>query len=179
MIQLMVKLLPDGLGSGYLHQLEENTFLKARIMSNPNFHFPAGAPAVAMIANGTGIAPFLGMIMSNSSQTPVRLYAGFRNINSLTRQYQQFAAEEIEKKQLTKFDIAFSREQQSQYVMDLIRRDAAMFIDLLENNGVVMICGSLNMQKDVEKVLEELSIAKNNKSVNHYKENNQILSDCY
>lgn len=179
MIQLMVKLLPNGLGSSFLHQLEENTILKARVMSNPNFHFPSSAPAVTMIANGTGIAPFLGMIMSNSAQTPIHLYAGFRNSNSLTQQYQQFAAGEIEKKQLRKFDIAFSREQQSQYVMDLIRRDAAKFIDLLENKGVVMICGSLNMQKDVEKVLEELSIAKNNKSINHYKENNQILTDCY
>jgi len=179
MIQLMVKLIPNGLGSNYLYKLEAQSILKARVMRNSNFHFPSGAPAVAMIANGTGIAPFLGMIMNNSKQLPIHLYAGFRQNNELTRQYQQFATEEKGEKRLVNFEIAFSRERESRYVMDLIRRDAAMFIDLLENKGVIMICGSLSMQKDVEKVLEELSITRNGKALNHYKENNQILTDCY
>ncbi|TKC03628.1 PepSY domain-containing protein [Pedobacter frigoris] len=179
MIQLMVKLYAGGLGSEFLYQLEEQGILKARIMSNSGFHFPEDAAGVAMIANGTGIAPFLGMIMDNGKQVPVSLYAGFRYNNALTQQYQEFAATEIAAQRLNKFDIAFSREEESQYVMDLIRRDAAQFIDLLENNGVVMICGSLNMQKDVEQVLEELSLAKNDRPLTYYKDRNQILTDCY
>lgn len=153
--------------------------IKARVMSNSNFHFPSEAPAVAMIANGTGIAPFLGMVMDNNKRVPISLYAGFRHNNLLAKQYQEFASAEIERQYLSKFEIAFSREAESRYVMDLIRRDALQFVDLLEKKGIIMICGSLNMQKDVEKVLEELSLAKNNKSLDHYKENNQILTDCY
>ncbi|MHC8947504.1 PepSY domain-containing protein [Sphingobacterium hungaricum] len=178
-IQLMVKLYPDGLGSSYLYALEENSLLHARVMDNPNFHFPKQATAVAMIANGTGIAPFLGMIAANQKQVPIHLYAGFRHNNSLTKQYQHFASQETENRRLKELSLAFSREKESQYVMDLIRRDAQFFLDLLENAGVVMICGSLNMQKDVEKVLEELSLAKHNKPLDHYKEKGQILSDCY
>ncbi|MBE8713847.1 PepSY domain-containing protein [Sphingobacterium hungaricum] len=178
-IQLMVKLYPDGLGSSYLYALEENSLLNARIMDNPNFYFPKHATAVAMIANGTGIAPFLGMIAANQKQVPIHLYAGFRHNNSLTKQYQLFASEEVKNMRLKELSLAFSREKESQYVMDLIRRDAAFFLNLLENAGIVMICGSLNMQKDVEKVLEELSLAKHNKSLDYYKEKGQILSDCY
>ena len=178
-IQLMVKLYPQGLGSGFLYALAENSTLKARVISNPTFHFPKSAPSVAMIANGTGIAPFLGMLMENTKQVPVNLYAGFRFDNELTGQYRNFASEQISKNHLAKFELAFSRESKPCYVMDLIKRDAAAFLNLLENGGVIMICGSLNMQRDVEIVLEELSLAKNGHSLAFYKDRNQILTDCY
>ena len=61
-VQLSVRLHPDGLGSGYLYNLEEGQVIKADIQSNPHFYFPKKAPNVIMISNGTGIAPFLGMI---------------------------------------------------------------------------------------------------------------------
>lgn len=178
-IQLMVKLYPNGLGSSFLYELTEQSLFKARLIANSKFHFPENVPAVAMIANGTGIAPFLGMISENTRHIPISLYAGFRYDNELTHHYREFAAIEIGKKHLNRFEVAFSREEKSQYVMDLIRQDAIAFIELLANNGVIMICGSLRMQKDVEAVLEELSMAKNQKSLSYYKEKNQILTDCY
>ena len=64
--------------------------------------------------------------------------------------YKKFTSEMIEKKQLHNFHLALSRESNQFYVMDLIKRDAAFFTDLLQQNGVIMICGSLAMQKDVE-----------------------------
>jgi len=178
-IQLMVKLYPNGLGSSFLYELTEQSIFKARLISNSKFHFPENVPAVAMIANGTGIAPFLGMISENAKHVPISLYAGFRYDNELTHHYRDFAAIEMDKKHLNRFEFAFSREENSQYVMDLIRQDAIAFIELLANKGVIMICGSLSMQKDVEAVLEELSMAKNQKSLSYYKERNQILTDCY
>ncbi|UIR56610.1 PepSY domain-containing protein [Sphingobacterium sp. SRCM116780] len=179
MIRLEVKLHANGLGSNYLYQLEQNDTIQARVMSNPDFHFPKQASAVAMIANGTGIAPFLGMIKDNHKHTSIHLYAGFRHNNVLTQHYQQFTQVEIARKHLTKFNIAFSREQQSHYVMDLIKQDEAFFFELLENNGVIMICGSLHMQRDVEKVLEEILQVRNHKTLHYYKEKKQILTDCY
>ena len=178
-IQLMVKLYENGLGSGYLYNLEANGKLKARIVQNSAFHFPKKAPAVAMIANGTGIAPFLGMIMNNRDAIPVRMYAGFRYDNELTAQYRQFASDEIGQKHLESLNFAYSRGAEPQYVMDLIRKDAQYFADLLANEGVIMICGSLKMQKDVEILLEELCLSKNNQTLSFYKNRNQLMTDCY
>jgi len=179
MIQLMVKLYSEGLGSGYLYNLEVNQKIQARVVTNADFHFPDKASAVVMIANGTGIAPFLGMIMNNSRKIPVRLYAGFRRHNELTQYYEQFANSAIKENRLSHFQIAFSREDKQQYVMDLIRQDAQYFANHLENQGVIMICGSLRMHKDVEIVLNEICLANNGKFLSHYYEHNQILSDCY
>ena len=177
MIQLEVKLHPNGLGSNFLYDLKDNELIHARIMSNPEFHFPK-APAVIMIANGTGIAPFLGMIQNNK-KTPLHLYAGFRYNNTVTKRYQEFAQEEIEKEHLKTFHFAYSRELQAQYVMDLIHEDAQLFLEHLENGGVIMICGSLHMQRDVEQVLDGITQSQKGKILQYYKDNNQILTDCY
>ena len=77
------------------------------------------------------------------------------------------------------FDFAFSREENKQYVMDLIRKDENYFANLLGENGIIMICGSLKMQKDVEKILDEISQKFLGKPLQHFIKNGQILSDCY
>lgn len=178
-IQLIVKLFPDGLGSGCLHNLHKGDTIAGRILTNPSFHLPAHAQKVAMIANGTGIAPFLGMVSNNNASTEIFLYAGFRHNNSLTQEYQIWANQAISKQQLNNIEFAFSREENKQYVMDLIQRDDVFFANLLLNGGIVMICGALQMQKNVETVLNNIVIEHNGKPLSYYKENNQILTDCY
>ncbi|HEV7379595.1 MAG TPA: NADPH cytochrome P450 oxidoreductase family protein, partial [Dyadobacter sp.] len=178
-IQLMVKLYENGLGSGYLYNLDVNSKIKARIVQNSAFHFPQKASSVVMIANGTGIAPFLGMIMNNNGHVRVSMYAGFRYDNELTEQYRQFASDQIAQKHLESLKIAYSRGAEPQYVMDLIQKDAQYFADLLANEGVIMICGSLRMQHDVEILLEELCVSKNNQTLSFYKSRNQFMTDCY
>ena len=178
-IQLIVKLFPNGLGSSFLHNLQKENTIEGRIMANPSFHFPKSTTKVAMIANGTGIAPFLGMVSNNISKIEISIYAGFRYNNSLTQEYQNWANQEIAKGQLKQLYFAFSREENKQYVMDLILKDYVYFANLLVEGGVIMICGALQMQKDVEKILDEIVIAHNGKPLSYYKENNQILTDCY
>ncbi len=58
--------------------------------------------------------------------------------------------------------------------MDLIREDAPFFSELLDKKGVIMICGSLAMQRDVEAVLAEICLTRD---LSKYK--GQILTDCY
>jgi len=179
MVQLVVKLFPDGFGSGFLYQLKGDQVLESRVMANPSFHFPKTAPAVALIANGTGIAPFLGMIAENQHKIPVKLYAGFRKNNEIIAQYLEFTDEQKKLGQLNDVQLAFSREQQGQYVMDLIRQDGTYFVELLEQQGCILLCGSLRMQQDVEATLNEILLISTGKSINIYKEKGQILTDCY
>ncbi len=178
-IQLAVKHHPGGLGSEYLQSLTTGSTIKARIISNPSFHFPKKASVVVMISNGTGIAPFLGMIDQNRKKTEAHLYCGFRKHTDMTLQYQQFSDKQITKEHLKSFHIAFSREDNHCYVMDLIKRDAGFFAELLNKGGVIMICGSLAMQFDVEIVIDAIGINRNGKGLNYYKERGQVLTDCY
>lgn len=176
---LVVKLHEYGLGSQYLHNLQEGSEIQARIIQNPSFHFPSRASQVAMISNGTGIAPFLGMIEENRRKTDLRLYAGFRRENDTIRAYRRFAAEQIQKKQLQQLHISLSQGPDPQYVMDLIRRDADYFAALLRNDGVIMICGALAMQRDVEAILEAICLEKNGLPLSYFKTRGQVLTDCY
>jgi sulfite reductase (NADPH) flavoprotein alpha-component len=178
-IQLVVKLHPSGLGSGYLYDVEIGSIIKARIIQNAAFHFPKKVTKVALISNGTGIAPFLGMIEQNKKKTAIHLYCGFRNETETVLGYEKFAATSIQKQQLQSFHLALSREAEHYHVMDLIKRDAEFFTDLLIQGGVVMICGSLAMQKDVESVLDMLCLSRTVMGISDYKVNGQVLTDCY
>lgn len=178
-IQLVIKLHPSGLGSGFLNNLEPGETIKVRIIKNPAFHFPKDAPKVALISNGTGIAPFLGMIEQNRQKTEIHLYSGFRKETETVLGYKKFAAESIQKQKLKNFHLALSREANHDYVMDLIMRDATFFIDLLTQGGVIMICGSLAMQRDVESALEDLCQERTDIRLMDYKANGQVLTDCY
>lgn len=177
-LQLIVKLHEFGLGSQYLYNLVQNSTIKARIVKNKAFRFPKTSKVV-MIANGTGIAPFLGMIDENSKNVETHLYCGFRHDNETTKSYQEFATKQISTNHLSQFHIAFSREENKQYVMDLVNRDAKFFAETLQNGGILMICGALKMQHDVEKVLEEICQQHLKKSFEEFKTNGQFLTDCY
>lgn len=178
-IQLAVKLHPSGLGSEFLNNLEAGNVIKARIINNHAFHFPKKVSRVALISNGTGIAPFLGMLAQNKKKTEIHLYSGFRQKTEITAHYEEFASEMMQKQQLKRFEIAYSREENHHYVMDLIQMNADFFANLLKEDGVIMICGALAMQFDVEKVLNTICIAKNNTTLAEYKSKGQILTDCY
>ncbi|KAF2080041.1 PepSY domain-containing protein [Flavobacterium sharifuzzamanii] len=178
-IQLVVKLHPNGLGSGFLNSLEPGNVIKAQIVKNPAFHLPKKAPKVAFISNGTGIAPFLGMIEQNKAKQELHLYSGFRMETPTLMAYKKFAGIMIQKEHLDNFHVALSREAEHIYVMDLIKRDSIFFVNLLNKGGVIMICGSLAMQKDVEAILSEMCLAKGLKTLSEYKANKQFLTDCY
>jgi sulfite reductase (NADPH) flavoprotein alpha-component len=178
-IELMVKLHPEGLGSGYLYGLDIDDKIECNVMENPGFHFPQISRSVAMIANGTGIAPFIGMIRENEKKVPVRLYAGFRHDNQLTKYYRKLMQQEIQVGHLACFEVALSRGNDPKYVMELIQEDALFFAQLLEADGVVMICGSLAMQRDVEAMLDSICQEINGKALSLYRAQGQLLTDCY
>ncbi|QJD80392.1 PepSY domain-containing protein [Spirosoma rhododendri] len=177
-VQLSVRLHPAGLGSTFLHELTPGQNIRARIVDNAHFHFPRKAPGVLMIANGTGIAPFLGMISQNKTNVPTHLYCGFRHSASFEIYREMLETDRVANK-LTSLHVAYSREGDKQYVSDLLTRDADRIASLLQTNGVVMICGSLAMQKDVLTLLETICQTKLNQPLSHYQSHGQVLTDCY
>lgn len=178
-ILLAVKLHPSGLGSDFLYNLKVGAIIKARIIKNETFHFPKSAKKVVLISNGTGIAPFLGMIAQNKKKVKISLYSGFRQRTEITTHYEEFASKMLQQQRLTSLNFAFSREQDHHYVMDLIKRDENFFSDFLNSGGIIMICGALKMQFDVENILDAICLEKNNTTLSEYISNGQILTDCY
>jgi sulfite reductase (NADPH) flavoprotein alpha-component len=177
-IRLNIKLHDGGLGSGFLHRLRPDEKITARIINNEHFHFPKAVAEVVMISNGTGIAPFLGMISQNTKDTRCHLYCGFRERSSYVR-YQPFLEQHQSLGKVVSLCVAFSRENEKQYVSDLVKRDADLITEVLMKRGVVMICGSLAMQKDVMALLETICHLKTGNSISHFQSHNQILTDCY
>ncbi|WP_338732410.1 PepSY domain-containing protein [Mangrovimonas cancribranchiae] len=176
-MQLSIKLHENGLGSEFLHSAADGDKIKARLVKNSAFHFPKKTKQVFMIANGTGVAPFLGMLQQNKN-IETHLYLGLRTQESF-RLYQEQIKQLLFDGKLTKHHLALSRVGDKHYVQDFLKRDAKTVAKLLYNNGVIMICGSLAMHKSVMSVLEEIAVTYNNKPLSYYQNKQQIKSDCY
>lgn len=177
-LQLSIKLHENGLGSNYLYNLSINQKLKAKIINNNKFHFPKNKKSVVFICNGTGIAPFLGMINENKKQVPITIYAGFRTKESVSI-YNPIIEKNLKSNQLKSFHLALSKEGKKQYVTHLLNDDNNNIVNALKDGNTFMICGSLNMYKDVIETLKQLCLIANIKPIDFYLNNNQILSDCY
>ena len=175
-LQLSIKLHEGGLGSGFLFALERGQTIKAAIVRNSHFHFPKKAKSVIMVSNGTGIAPFLGMIAQYGRTADIHLYCGFKNQQSFAL-YENALQEESTL--LTRLNVAYSREGNKAYVKDLLLKDSALVCETLKIDGVIMLCGSLSMQKDVIALLEDLCQDNHQKSISFYQSRGQILMDCY
>ncbi len=176
-IRLSVRLHPGGLGSNFLYNLSPGQKINAKLVNNPHFHFPAKVSEVVMISNGTGIAPFLGMISQNSN-IPCYLYCGFRDHSSYIL-YEGLLEDCKAKGKIQTIQLALSREVNKQYVYDLVNRDGVWLAQLLDRGGVIMICGSLAMQKDVMDALETICQTENGTSISFYQSRNQVRTDCY
>lgn len=177
-IQLSVKLHEHGLGSGFLNALQRGHHIKAKLLKNQHFRFPQKAKQIVMISNGTGIAPFLGMIDENKTKIPVQLYCGFRKQSSFSL-YEPFLKEQVNKGKLNHIHLSLSREAEREYVSHRLLKNGKTIMQTLQNGGTIMICGSLSMQNDVMKVLDDICEKYNNSAAAYFTEKGQILTDCY
>jgi len=175
-IVLSVKKNALGVCANYLATLHEKDRILGKIQPNKKFHFPAKAKDVILIANGTGIAPFLGMIQENK-KVRIHLFWGGRTTKSLAL-YTKYIEAALENKTLCSFQAAYSQEQKK-YVQELLENQTTLIANLLKKDGVVLICGSLNMQFAVEKVLGNIASQELNTSIEALKEKKQIRTDCY
>ena len=178
-ILLSIKKHELGLCSTYFNSLQKDDKMVANIQRNAAFHLPKKTKEVILIANGTGIAPFLGMIHQNKSKTKVHLFWGGRTKESIEI-YKKNIHTALENKHLNSFYDTYSQEGKEKiYVQDLIANHGALIANTLNNGNLIMICGSISMLKGVTKILEEISEKHLQSSLDKFKENNQIKTDCY
>ena len=177
-ILLSIKKHEFGICSTYLNNLDLKENLSAHIQENKQFHFPKKATEGILIANGTGIAPFLGMIQKNKKKK-IHLFWGGKTKESL-KIYNEFISKALENKSLSTFKSVFSQEQQEKiYVQYILKNHAKLVVDVLKNGNVIMICGSIAMQKGVESELEKIVNTHLNTSLTEFINRGQIKTDCY
>ena len=173
---LSVKKHDLGICSNYLHKLSKTDVIKGTIQENKKFHFPKKIKDVILIANGTGIAPFLGMIQENK-KARIHLFWGGKTKKSLEL-YNKYIISALENKTLTSFYIAYSQDQQT-YIQKTLQSETVLVSNTLRRNGAILVCGSLSMQFGVEKVIAEIASQELNLTIEELKNNKQIRTDCY
>ncbi|WP_159021976.1 PepSY domain-containing protein [Formosa sp. L2A11] len=176
---LSVKRQELGLCSNFLNNLKPNDAIKARLIKNTEFRLAKRTKHVLMIANGTGIAPFLGMINQNTSNKNMQLYWGGRQESSF-QIYKPIIDEGLQTNRLHKLEIAYSQQDTKKlYVQHLLERDAEQVAQVLKHKGEILICGSIAMQKEVLIVLEAICKHHLEHPLSVYKNKGQLKLDCY
>jgi len=176
-ILLSVKKHEFGKGSSYLYNLNKGETIKAAIDINTHFHFPKKTTSAVLIANGTGIAPFLGMIEQNCDTT-INLFWGGRTVAS-SAIYDDILKGIISKNQNITIHKSHSREGHKGYVQNLVIQQKESVLKAVQEGGVVMICGSLAMQHDILDVLENLLSEYTKIGLDELQHNGQLKMDCY
>lgn len=176
-VLLSVKKHELGCGSTYLDNLNVGDTIDAAIDVNEHFHFPQNSNTAILISNGTGIAPFLGMLMQNK-QKQISLFWGGRTKASVEL-YHQVLLDGLAANEHIAFHSCFSREENKQYVQDLVIEQKETILHTINNGGTIMICGSLAMQHDVLDVLESILNENLTISFEEFEQNGQLKTDCY
>ncbi|MFY0714964.1 PepSY domain-containing protein [Seonamhaeicola sp. NFXS20] len=177
---MSIKKHNKGKCSSELSELNYNNMITATIKQNSKFHFPKEANEVILIANGTGIAPFLGMLNEEKHHnTKTYLFWGGRTKQSF-KLYTNIIDKAFYNKKLSGLFVSFSREEsKKKYVQNALIEKEDLVCRVLKNNGVIMICGSIAMKNDVLKTLNIITQQHLNCSISKYENNNKILTDCY
>lgn len=175
---ISVKVHEYGQVSNYLNNLNAGEKIQVAFQHNGNFHFPTNSCQVVMIANGTGLGPFLGMIDNNAEKKPISLFWGGQNQASLSM-YQSFLDGSIKDKKLSAYHTAFSRAKKSQYVQDIIATEHESLRKAFQDHAAFLICGSLNMRDPVLRELDIIYKRYFQQPLEIYEKKGLILTDCY
>ena len=142
-IVLYIKVHLFGVYSQYLANLDLNDRINARIISNEKFHAPKNFQSLIMIANGTGIAPFIGMAKENNLKGKIHLFWG-GNSEDDYKLYKNDLLELKKESKINSIRTIFS-ENKNRYVQELISEHDVFIGKELKNGSTIMICGSLEM----------------------------------
>lgn len=149
----------DGLGlaSGWLTEFAPlQSALQLRLVYNAGFAPPPPQVPAIFIGNGSGMAGLRGHLLAriHAGQTRNWLLFGERN-EAHDFLYREQLQQWLAQGQLTRLDLAFSRDQPERiYVQDRLREAAAELRHWLDQGAVLYVCGSLEgMAAGVDAVL--------------------------
>ena len=133
-----------------------------------------------LFATGTGIAPFIGMHAGKTKLRELSLLWGKRNRKSFSYLRESNILGKTKSEVSYNFTESMSREEGGySYVQDIVKERAQSYIEAMNQGSVIMVCGSLNMYKDILTVLQKTSMEMEQKPIQWYLDNKMILSDCY
>ena len=109
----------------------------------------------------------------------MHLFWGGKTKDSL-KIYEDFINIELENKSLSSFYPVFSQEQQEKiYVQDILKNHTELVMNVLKKGNVIMICGSIAMQKGVTDELEKIVNQDPKNHLSQFINSGQIKTDCY
>jgi sulfite reductase (NADPH) flavoprotein alpha-component len=164
--EVLLVIKRTGRCSNYLGDLAVGEHFEGYIKANSTFYCPAGDKPVLFIANGTGIAPFLGMqSMERTLFWGGKYQADFTLFEKYIPQSRRY--------------LAFSREQKKAYVQDALRCREQEVADVLREQGTIMICGSRTMLEGVLSTIGTIAATHALPSAEELTRQGRILIDCY
>ncbi|YCM45140.1 flavodoxin domain-containing protein [Verrucomicrobiaceae bacterium 227] len=131
------------------------------VHTNKNFRLPEDhSKPIIMVGPGTGIAPFRAFVEERAALNATGdswLFFGDQKYN-FDFLYQLEWQEHLQDGNLTRLDVAFSRDQPEKvYVQDIMRQRAAELFAWLEKGAYFYVCGDAErMAKDVHQTLIEI-----------------------
>lgn len=147
-----------GVASGFLAQCEPGARVDVYVQDNPDFRLPAGADTpIVMIGPGTGVAPFRAFVQERAALGAAGkswLFFGDRRMRT-DFLYQTEWQRALKEGQLTRMDVAFSRDQPHKvYVQQRLRERGRELWAWLEEGAHVYVCGdAAHMAGDVHAAL--------------------------
>ena len=176
-ILLSIKWHPKGACSTYLCTLKDGDVISGRIEKNAKFHFPREASSVWLIANGTGVAPYLGMLNEDHG-VPVQMTWGGRVETSFDCYREILEGSSVPNLEAS-YQVALSQIKDKMYVQDVLMQQQKDVVKTLKDGGVFMLCGSIAMQHSVLDTLEEIARTNLQQPLSDFENNGQLLMDCY
>ena len=154
-----------GAASAFLAALEEGAQVPVYVEPNERFRVPADASRdIIMIGPGTGVAPFRGFVQERAETGASGrnwLFFGAQHFNTGFL-YQAEWQEALQRKELHRLDLAFSRDQPAKvYVQDRLRERGAELYAWLQDGAHLYVCGAIAMGKDVHAALLDVVAAHN------------------
>ncbi|WP_372018465.1 assimilatory sulfite reductase (NADPH) flavoprotein subunit [Pseudoxanthomonas sp. 10H] len=154
-----------GAASGFLAALDEGGQVPVYIEPNERFRVPAdGSRDIIMVGPGTGVAPFRGFVQERAETGASGrnwLFFGAQHFNTGFL-YQVEWQDALQRKELHRLDLAFSRDQADKvYVQQRLRERGAEVYDWLQNGAHFYVCGAISMGKDVHAALVDIVAAHN------------------
>ena len=180
-----------GAASHYLASQDETGRVPVFVEHNDRFRLPRdGARDVVMIGPGTGVAPFRGFVQERAATgASGRNWLLFGNPHFRSDfLYQLEWQDALKRGQLTRLDLAFSRDQADKiYVQQRIREHGGELYSWLEGGAHLYVCGdATRMAKDVHAALIEVAVTHGGKSleeatayVNQLQQQGRYARDVY